>query len=547
MTFVEASKILRAFEGGPALRIHLAASGTTDPLLLYVRAAAAVRGRSAEVSTLAFGTLGQALLSEPDANQREVVLLMPWDLVPECDWRSGIPAHLGPPHQLLEGARRVAQRLLRRRSRMLYLPADMPPVYLDPSAQSVLTNGLLAITTELGVSVLDRQTFSLGKYLAEGVPVTGGRMGDVAEAIVTAALGEDALTAKVVVTDLDNVLWAGLAAEEGPDGVECSAEGRGFRHFLYQGLLRRLKLSGVLLAAVSRNDLSIARAPIVAGKTMLSDTDFVGILASYEPKSTHIRRLAASLNLGLDAFVFVDDNPVELAEVGSAVPLVRCLQFPLHDDQLPAFLRDLAAFFPRHAITVEDAQRTEMYRRRLAAAESLPSGSDGADLSDFLAGLRMELRIIDRTEGDRQRALQLINKTNQFNLNGRRLNEGEVSAILQAGGRLYTAHLDDRTGSHGEILACLIDKSNCVRAFVLSCRVFQRFVEHGFVCWLVGRLDEDPTFDFAPTERNSPIRFFLEDPAFVVEAAGIRLDRARFMRTNASRLDLFAVNDASDH
>lgn len=543
MNFLEASRILAKFTGGPALRIRFAASGNVDPLLLYIRAAAAAHSRTAEVSTLPFGTLGQALLSRPSPGQQEIILLMPWDLVPECDWRSGIPVEVSSPDVLLEAAQDVVGRLSQRQCKLLYLPAPIPPLYTDPMACASLTAGLTGLAAGLGAQFFDPACFALGNYLASGVPIAGARTGEVAQAVVNSSQKLAEGSCKVLITDLDNVLWAGLAAEDGAEGIQCNSEGVGFRHFLYQGLLAKLKASGVILAAVSRNDLDVARAPIVAGKTLLVESDFVEILASYEPKSVHIHRLAESLNLGLDAFVFVDDNPIELAEVGAVLSQVKCLQFPAHDDQLAQFLQELAVLFTRRTISNEDRQRTEMYRRRLEVNKLSSVTGEGADLTDFLAKLRMELTIFDRSVGDRERAIQLINKTNQFNLNGRRITDDEVSGVLALGGRLYTARLDDRTGSHGEILACLIDERRSVISFVLSCRVFQRQVEYAFICWLVRRFGNEVKLAYAATERNTPMREFLKDTAFALNDEGAFLDGIRFLENHAAQLDLFMLKE----
>ena len=544
MNFLEASRILATFTGGPSVAVCFAASGNVDPLVLYIRAAAAVRGRTAEVRTLPFATLGQALLKPPSPDEQEIFLLMPWDLVPECDWRSGIPAEVGSPEILLEAAQEVVGRLSRRQCTLLYLPAPIPPLYIDPMACTSLMAGLFGLAAGLGARFLDPACFALGNYLASGVPIAGARTGEVAQVVVNSSLKLAEGSYKVLITDLDNVLWAGLAAEDGAEGIRCSLEGVGFRHFLYQGLLAKLKASGVILAAVSRNDLDVARAPIMAGKTLLVENDFVEILASYEPKSTHIRRLAESLNLGLDAFVFVDDNPIELAEVGTALSQVKCLKFPAHDDQLALFLRELADLFARRNISNEDRQRTEMYRRRLEVSKLSPVAGEGADLTDFLAKLRMELTISDRSVGDRERAIQLINKTNQFNLNGRRITDNEVAGVLASGGRLYTAVLDDRTGSHGEILACLIDGQRRIVSFVLSCRVFQRQVEYAFICWLVRRLGNELKLAYAATERNTPMREFLKDAAVAFSGEEALLEGIRFMESHVAQLDLFMLKEA---
>lgn len=544
MNFLEASRILAKFTDGDKLSLRIAASGNIEPLLLYIRAAAAVQGKSAILSTLPFGMLSQALLTSPIKNEQEVLLLFPWDFLPECDWRSGIPIDVPHSSELLTAAQKVANTINQRQSALLYLPAPILPLYSDPMECSSLGVGLSGLASSLGAQFIDPVCFSLSNYLASGFPIAGEHMGEVADILVKQSIKRKESTAKVLVTDLDNVLWSGLAAEDGPTGIHCDSEGVGYRHFLYQGLLAKLKASGVLLAAVSRNDLEVARSPISAGKTLLTENDFIEILASYEPKSVHIRRLAETFNLSLDAFVFVDDNPIELAEVSAALSQVRCLQFPSHDDQLIQLFDDLSKLFARRSVSSEDKHRTEMYRRRKHTASTISFVEQtGADLTDFLAKLGMELTIFNRSFGDRARAIQLINKTNQFNLNGRRMTDNEVANILNRGGHFFTAKLDDRTGSHGEILACLIDEKQHILTFVLSCRVFQRRVEHAFFCWLIRHLGTELTLSYASTEKNTPMSDFLKDQAFAVNEDKCVLDGSQFLSSHAVDLELFSLKE----
>ncbi len=540
MTFLEATRVLSTCAGGEPLALLLASSANVDPLEFFVRAAAATRGRSAEVSTLPFGTLAQALFSPAPAGVEEILLLLPWDLVPECDWRTGPPHEVGAVEQLLASAQGVAERIRERNSRILYLPAALPPVFVNRVDNQSLAVGLTALAASLGARLLARQGFALGSYLSSGVPI-GMAAGEVAEVVIDECLRPKDATGKVLITDFDNVLWAGLAAEEGSSGVQCGPEGIGYRHFLYQAFLARLNSAGVLLAGVSRNDRDVAVAPLQSERMQLAESDFVTILASYEPKSVHIRRLAAQLNLGLDSFVFIDDNQVEIAEVEAALPQVHCLAFPSHDDQLPEFFDRVTELFSRTTITDEDRSRTELYRRRLDTLAVAPVDGQGGDLTSFLSGLHMRLTITDRSQGDWVRALQLINKTNQFNLNGRRLTDAEVADVIAGGGRLLAARLDDRFGSHGEILACLVNHHAEIVSLVLSCRVFQRRVEHAFLVWLVQTLDRDVTLRYASTERNTPLREFLSDPAFLRHGGEVRIDRSRFASQYGQHLALFEL------
>lgn len=543
MSFLEARRVLAEFKGGESLPFLLAMSGTADPLVLYLRAAAARRGRSAEVRRLPFNTLPQ-LLFQPAAEEREVFLLTPWDFLPGADWRSGLPSTAGSIQELQAAAESVGERLAARAdARLVYLPAPIPPLLPDVTANRSLEFWLRALAAKLGAIELPQSAFALGSYLASGCPVGGAALPLVAEALVGEAVRSRKEPCKVLVTDLDNVLWSGVIAEEGTDGVHWRAEGAGYRHFLYQTLLAKLRQEGVLLAAVSRNDLDVAIAPLRQGKMTLQEADFVAVVASYQAKSAQIRGLAEQLNLGLSDFVFVDDNPVELAEVAQELPAVHCVTFPSRDDDILRLMRDLAEFFARRAITAEDRARTELYRRRLAGMT--PSTTKGADLTEFLRGLEMRLTIHDRSSGDRTRAVQLINKTNQFNLNGARLTDEEVQATLSSGGRLFTADLEDRHGSHGEVVACLVDRDGTVRAWVMSCRVFQRRVEHAFLAWLAGQPAPPRRLSFLATPRNTPLQEFLRHPAFRAENGMVEVDAMRFATEHAADLELFAVTDPS--
>ena len=545
MTFLEANRIVAGFGGGPELPFLFAISGTSEPFGLYLEAACAERGVAGRPRFLPFNTLHQHLVAPP-APEQEILLLFPWDFVAELDWRTGVPASRISIEDALRQGHEL-QGLLARRSRagarLLYVPAPLPPLTGLPSSDRALGASLEAIAMELGAVRIDPGVFSLASYFSTGCPIGGAGLGHVARQAIELLLRSEPTPAKVLVTDLDETLWSGLIAEEGPTGIAFGPHGAGYRHYAYQTTLARLRREGVLLAAVSRNDADVVLAPFRSGQMPLQEEDFVAILASYHAKSAQLRALATQLNLGLDAFVYVDDNPVELAEIGAALPEVATLAFPTRDDGLPEFLHLLTARFAKATITEEDHERTALYRRR--AAGIAPSDAQGADLTRFLAGLGMRLALKDRSSGDRARAVQLINKTNQFNANGRRWLDEEIGALLEAGGRLLTATLDDRGGSHGEILVCLLGPNRVIEALVMSCRVFQRQVEFGFFTALADRGVVPLGVRFAETDRNEPFRQFLRDPAFGDGDGtdGIRpFDGPAFASSHRAALQLFEVS-----
>lgn len=156
----------------------------------------------------------------------------------------------------------------------------------------------------------------------------------------------------------------------------------------------------------------------------------------------------------------------------------------------------------------------------------------------------MQLTWHDRSQTQRDRALQLINKTNQFNLNGKRWTDDELDLVLGQGGRLYSASLADAHGAHGEIMACLIDVEGCIRAWVMSCRVLQRQVEAAFLHVLTEQpiASEILVFDRVNTERNRPLQDFLDTLALDHN----RIERDRLAQQTQTARTLFTLHSATE-
>jgi FkbH-like protein len=525
MKFLEARQLVDRAAQHPAYPLRVALSGTLAPLDLYLRAHLARHGWHAALDTLPFGTLQQWLRTGEADPARDLLVLLPWDLLPALDWRTGLPADPLDEATIaaaLDDARQLLAPLAAQGVPLFYLAAPVPPVADTPRAQQWLEAQLHALLLGVGATRLPPEAFSLTSYLAHGAPVAAAACSAVAAQLVHASLGRgatpgDAAPRKLLVTDLDGVMWRGVVGEDGPAGVRCAADGAGYPHFVYQTLLRRLRGQGVLLAVASRNDEDLARAPFRLAGSVLREEDFVAVCAGYGAKSARIRDLAGQLALGLDAVVFVDDNPVELAEVAGALPAVRTVPFPDTVDALPAFLQALRDLFPVTGRTHEDRHRTALYRQRLASAA--PASGDPDALPRFLHALEMRLVVSERDPGQaggRERAVQLINKTNQFTLNGRRRTAEEVDRVLAQGGRLFVATLEDRHGSHGEVLACVVEPGGRVTSLVMSCRVLQRGVECAFAGWLGAQLapglpaGAPLRLVYRATGRNAPVGAFLQ-------------------------------------
>ena len=543
MNFLEAHAVLSRFPGGPPLRFSLLCSAVTATLDLYVKATAASFGFEAQLRSIGFDEMALTIRTESATGAIEVIVLLPWDLVPAVNWRTGLPEK-SLINDEVEASLREHVELYRKRrnARFVFLPAPSLPVMSTLSASRGLEGQIRAAAAQLGAVCLDRDDFNLLTFLDSGNPFASKSLGRVAQAIVGAALDRPIEPKKVVVTDLDNTLWRGIVGEDGVSGLAHAPEGSGFPFFVYQSMLRKLKNDGVLLAAVSRNDRELALAPFAGRNMLLEESDFVAIVASYHAKSAQIQQLANRLNLGIDSFVFVDDNPVELEEVRVALPEVECVEAKVGTAELPLLLDRLQFLCGKLDITDEDRQRTAMYRTRVAGAP--PSEARGSDLRQYLASLKMRLTIRERMFGDHTRCLQLINKTNQFNINGRRLAEIELREILSQGGRLIGATLDDRNGTHGEVIACLLSAEGTLVSFVMSCRVFQRRVEQVFVAWLSGCSFAPTAIDYVKTERNEPVRMFLNEAFGNVCEGCSRVDFKPLARLYADDVALFQVTES---
>ncbi|MGH7295971.1 MAG: HAD-IIIC family phosphatase [Polyangiaceae bacterium] len=288
---------------------------------------------------------------------------------------------------------------------------------------------------------------------------------------------------KVLALDLDNTLWGGVIGDDGLEGIEIgdtSPRGEAFKAF--QAYVLTLRKRGVLLVVVSKNDHH--RAAEVFDKhpeMVLRMSDFAAFKANWEPKSDNLRRIAAELNLGLDSFVFVDDNPAEIEIVRQFAPEVSTILLGPDPAEYAGTLKDCRLFEPR-SITLEDAARTEQYRSEATRRELQTSATD---MPSYLRSLEMRAAVLPFSAADVPRITQLINKSNQFNLTTHRRTEAEISAMVGSADVYgFTVRLADRFGDHG-LIAIVISELRGdameIETWVMSCRVLKRQVEEEVV------------------------------------------------------------------
>ena len=312
------------------------------------------------------------------------------------------------------------------------------------------------------------------------IPFTDDWFGALAIVVARQVHQRKVAAHKVLVLDCDNTIWRGVVGEDGVAGIALDP---GF--LAVQDYAVAAQSQGVLVCLASKNaeadvmrvfderpDMHLARGHVVAHRI------------NWELKSANLRALARELNLGLDAFVFLDDNPVECGLMQEMLPEVVTLQLA-SPEAAPSLLANLWAF-DKVSVTQEDQRRTEMYRQN---AERDHLEASASDIGAFLASLDLKIDVSAPAEGDWPRLSQLTQRTNQFNFTTRRRGEPEMRAL---GGdtTVQAVRVSDRFGDYGLVgLVIATDTADAVEVdtLLLSCRVLGRGVEHAMLASL-GRL-----------------------------------------------------------
>jgi FkbH-like protein len=342
------------------------------------------------------------------------------------------------------------------------------------------------------------------------VPYTAGFFAGLGLALARLIHALKCSPMKVLVLDCDNTLWKGVVGEDGVSGIEITERYRQVQSFVLEK-----KRAGMILCLASKNAEADVLGVFQERRDMvLRRDDIVAMRVNWLPKSENIRALAAELNLGLDSFAFIDDNPVECAEVEAACPEILVLHLPVGDDDDPE--RFLEHVWPLDVLRVtdEDRRRSEMYRENLDRERF---GKAAGNLTSFLAGLDLRVDCTAPTANQLARAAQLTQRTNQFNFTTRRRNEAEIERIAKDGGLCRVVEVRDRFGDYGLVgfvIAVPEKNSLVVDTFLLSCRVLGRGVEHamlrelGKLAQAAGKVSVELLF--VETKKNQPARNFLD-------------------------------------
>lgn len=425
------------------------------------------------------------------------------------DWGEGTAAHAD---RLLDAIRHFVGPLL-----VAVCPPTAGHEAASAAAEATLRRGLADVASAhlIGPSdiaalypvaeVHDPHANELGK-----VPYTPEFFTALATALMRKLHAVRSTPYKVIALDCDDTLWSGICGEDGPEGVTLDAP-----RFALQRFMAAQREAGMLLALCSKNNEEDVDETFAAHPDMpLRPADFVARRINWADKGGNLEELAAELDLGLDSFILVDDNPKECTEVQSSAPQVLALALPPNAGEIPEYLHHVWAF--DHArVTEEDRRRSAMYAQQAQRAQLARSSSS---LAAFVESLQLQVTIAPAQPEQMRRIAQLTARTNQMNATTVRRSEAELAALTDA--EILAVDVTDRFGSYG-LTGVVIFRADAAKlrvdTLLLSCRVLGRGVEHRVLAHL-GRIALDrgiPRIElpYIPTTRNRPARLFLESVA----------------------------------
>jgi len=502
---------------------------------------------SVDIETGLYGDLVGNLERLRPSSGLMVCVVVEWvDLDPRLGIRSLGGWRSADIPDIVESARRQSERL----ADLVKQLAEKVPVYVStptlPLPPMFTTRGgqahhyecqLREITTSLATSLsahkrlrllssqlLDElsplaRRFDVKAEITTGFPYSLEHASTLAELL--AGLIQDSPPKKGLITDLDDTLWAGILGEIGADRIAWDMASKAHMHGLYQQFLGSLASSGVLLAVASKNDPALVEQAIARNDMILAKESLFPIEAHWKPKSESVGRILETWNIGAADAVFIDDSPMEVAEVHAAFPEMECIVFPKGNHQgIWDLLKRLRNCFGKEVVSSEDLIRLNSIRTGSTLRRSAQNG--GSSIDDFLVKAEAVITLCFGSDASDNRAFELVNKTNQFNLNGKRFSESEWIGFLQdPAAFLLTASYEDKYGPLGKIAVVMgktVGRKVYVSTWVMSCRAFSRRIEHQCLKYLFEKLDADEiVFDYSPTPRNGPLQeFFVE----LLEGAG---------------------------
>ena len=325
---------------------------------------------------------------------------------------------------------------------------------------------------------------------------------------------------KVLTLDLDNTLWGGIIGDDGKEGIQLGIEtAEGMAYIEFQKYIKELSKFGILLTVCSKNEEEIAKTGFEHSSSVLHFDDFVLIKANWDPKHMNLKQTKEDLNVMLDSFVFIDDNPAERAIVKKNLPEVCVPNMTIPEEYLK--ILDGSGFFEVTSISNDDKSRKQFYQDNLLRKNE---SHHFQDYKEYLRDLEMCCKIEGFCEHNMERVTQLINKTNQFNFTTIRYTESEVRAFFESERHIcFSSRLIDKYGDNG-IVSVLIGKifqdMMVINLWVMSCRVFKRDLELAMFDYLVKSCQERGIKKiqgiYIPSSKNMMLKDFYANLGFTI-------------------------------
>ena len=379
----------------------------------------------------------------------------------------------------------------------------------------VILQDVHGLSAQLGV----RQWFDWNRYFSYKLQLTPEANLEVARSLASIVNAIYGRSRKVLVLDLDNTLWGGVIGDDGVDKIHIGRETAVAEAYTaFQEYCLELRARGILLAVCSKNTESVAKSGFLHPSSILKLEQFSAFQANWEPKSDNIYTIARELNLGVDSFVFVDDNPAERAIVQAQVPGIAVPDVGSEVAHYPAIIEQ-GRYFEPLSLSGEDLSRAALYAENSVRAAAQKAF---ANYGEYLDSLEMVAEIEPFRPVYLERIAQLTNKTNQFNLTTRRYTFAEIQE-LSASPDIIALYgiLTDRFGDNGLISVVLGRREGRLLhmdLWLMSCRVLKRDMEHAMLDVLVERARELEIEEivgyYIPSAKNGMVKDFYERLSF---------------------------------
>lgn len=318
---------------------------------------------------------------------------------------------------------------------------------------------------------------------------------------------------KLLILDLDNTLWGGVIGEDGYNGIQIDNSYPGNAYLYIQKKIKELSSQGIILAICSKNNIDDVKEAFEMNNNMhLKIDDFSLIKANWEEKSLNIKNIISEINVGEDACVFIDDNPLERDMVKNSFPNLVVPEFPLKQYDIPQFIDTVSfKYFSSKKLINEDRDKKIQYQIKIQAQNDRLNSSSK---DEFLKNLGLEGIIYSDLEPHISRISQMTQKTNQFNLTTKRHDENEIKTIIESGNYVFPLQVKDKYGDHG-ITALIITEQTSkpdevdITNFLMSCRILGREIEYEFLKWCLSFLHSKGvklvTARYIATKKNNQV------------------------------------------